>query len=405
MPSFTSPSEGLPPVGTIHEGALPRGLRLTASDRPGQAQPVPVRDVPTRPWRGIALAAALLVAMLVAGWEVWARSAGLRTADIGDSPQAWAEMRAGIHPDDLVIVGDSRILFDTDLAHFEQLTGIRPKQLAIHGTNGRVLMEQLTRDPGYKGLLLVGMADTSFFRPMAAPAGVGQPWIEGYERNREPSQVTGLILDRWLQRLFAFLDEDMRFSRLLGRLDHGWRKGVDSPYEDVWKVDESFDYRQRFMWPRIEHPGYYQDQARHAWDDFRGKPGDPKEIAAVIAASRKAVRELRRRGGDVVFIRPPSAAPIRDNEEKRLPKARVWNALLAGTGAPGIHADDLPRAQDLDIPEWSHLSRTCATVFTDAYVRRLAELTPRIRLRTDAPPPLSTANCKGRLAGAPLRPS
>jgi len=28
-------------------------VRLTASDRPGVAQPVPVRDIPAQPWRAI----------------------------------------------------------------------------------------------------------------------------------------------------------------------------------------------------------------------------------------------------------------------------------------------------------------------------------------------------------------
>jgi hypothetical protein len=45
------------------------------------------------------------------------------------------------------------------------------------------------------------------------------------------------------------------------------------------------------------------------------------------------------------------------------------------------------------IPEWSHLSRKCAAVFTDAYVRRLVQLTNRLKLRPDAPPPLSRADC------------
>jgi hypothetical protein len=69
--------------------------------------------------------------------------------------------------------------------------------------------------------------------------------------------------------------------------------------------------------------------------------------------------------------------------------------LLAGTRAQGIHADDLPQAQRLVIPEWSHLTRRCAAVFTDAYVRRLPELTRRLKIRADAPPPLTRADCVG----------
>jgi len=113
----------------------------------------------------------------------------------------------------------------------------------------------------------------------------------------------------------------------------------------------------------------------------------------VIARSAEAVRRIRARGGDVIFIRPPSAPELRVNEQQRIPKALGWDRLLVGANAKGIHADDLPQAQNLELPEYSHLSRKCAAVFTDAYVRRLVQLTSRLKLRADAPPPLSTADC------------
>jgi hypothetical protein len=264
-------------------------------------------------------------------------------------------------------------------------------QLAIHGTNGRVLMQDLAYDRRYRGLLIVGMADTSYFRP--AGAGIGGPWITGVERNREPSQISGLWLDRWLQGFFAFMDEDMRFSRLVARLDHGWRKGVDSPYLDVWKIDEGYPGRQRYLWNRIAQPGYLQDQTRGAWDGFKGPVVPPLLASRVIHRSRQAAGALRARGGEIGFIRPPSAPALRVNEDKRIPRGRGFDALLAGVPAKGIHADDLPTAGKLNLPEYSHLSRACARVFTDAYVRRLTELTPRLRLRPDAPPPLGPDNC------------
>jgi hypothetical protein len=43
MASSTSSSSNMPPPAS-HE-ALPMGLRLTAADRPGVAQPVPERDI------------------------------------------------------------------------------------------------------------------------------------------------------------------------------------------------------------------------------------------------------------------------------------------------------------------------------------------------------------------------
>ena len=368
------------------------GLRKTASDRPGQAQPVPVRDIPSRPWVTIGTVAFVLVALLLGLWEWHARAhLGLRAGDIDDSPQSWAEERRLADAAPVTIVGDSRILFDTDLDRFEALTGVRPVQASIVGTNARALLESVANDPNFKGLLIVGLAETSYFRP--AGVGIGAPYLKDRAKNRLPSQQSGLVLDRWLQRRVAFLDSEYRLSRMVKQFDTGIRNGVDSPYEDVWKISETFDGRQYFMWDRIERDSYLRAHARHAWDRFKGPPIPPRLTGRVVARSAEAVRRIRARGGDVLFVRPPSAPELRAIEDQRIPRARGWDPLLAAANARGIHADDLPQAQLLNLPEWSHLSRACATVFTDAYVRQLTTLTPRLKLRGDAPKPLSRTDC------------
>jgi hypothetical protein len=379
-------------VRGLREGALPPGLRQTASNRPGQAQPVPTRDIPAQPWVKIGISVLCAVTLLTSAWEWNARTnLGLHAGDIDDSAQAWAEQRRLADAAPVAIVGDSRILFDTDLGRFQELTGVRPIQTSIVGTSARALLENYANDPKFHGLLIVGLADLSYFRPVGV--GLGGPYLKNFGKNGKPSQLTGLWIDRFLQRYFAFLDSDYRLSHMAERLDHGLRKGTDSPYEEVWKISETFDHRQYVMWDQIETNSYLRAHARHAWNGFKGPKIPPAIAAAVVARSAEAVRRIRARGGDVIFIRPPSALQLRINEDPELPKAIGWNALLAGTKAKGIHADDLPQAQNLVIPEWSHLSRKCATVFTDVYVRRLVQLTTRLKLRADAPPPLSRADC------------
>jgi len=379
-------------VRGVREGALPAGLRQTAANRPGQAQPVPTRDIPTRPWVKMGTFAFGAAALLTGAWEWNARTnIGLRAGDIDDSAQAWAEARRAADGAPVAIVGDSRILFDTDQARFEALTGVRPVQVSHVGTDARALLEHFANDPNFHGLLIVGMADTMYFGMPVI--GLGGPAIHNYVKNDKPSQLTGLWLDRWLQNYLAFMDHDYRLSQWLPRVDNGWRAKVDSPYEDVWKLSEVSPGRQYFMWDRIERAGYLQGHARHAWDGFKGPNVPPWLADKVIARSAEAVRRIRARGGDVIFVRPPSAPELRVNEQKRIPRALGWDRLLVGADAKGIHADDLPQAQKLVLPEYSHLSRKCATVFTDAYVRRLVELTPRLKLRADAPSSLSRADC------------
>jgi hypothetical protein len=396
MPSSISPSKARKhEIHGTHQGALPAGLRKTAADRPGQAQPVPTRDIPAREWAKMGTVAFLMVALLLSLWEWQARTRiGLRAGDIDDSPQAWAEQRRLADFAPVTIVGDSRILFDTDLDRFQKLTGIRPIQTAIVGTNARALLASYANDPGFHGLLIVGLADLSYFRPEGV--GLGQSYPKGFDKNDKPSQLSGLWIDRLLQRYVAFLDSDYRLSKLAIRFDHGMRGGAYGPYDDVWKISETYDRRQYAMWDRIETDPYLRGHARHAWNVFKGPPLPPAIANKVIANSAEAVRRIRARGGDVIFIRPPSAPELRSIEEGRLPRKMGWDALVAGTRTRAIHADDLPQAQKLNIPEWSHLSRKCATVFTDAYVRRLVQLTPRLKLKADAPPPLSRADCVPR---------
>jgi hypothetical protein len=393
VPSSISHSEAHnAEVRGLREGALPAGLRQTAANRPGQAQPVPTRDIPSQPWVKIGLSVLVAVTLLTTAWEWNARTnLGLHAGDIGDSPQAWAEQRRLADAAPVAIVGDSRILFDSDLNRFQQLTGVRPIQTSIVGTNARALLETYANDPNFHGLLIVGLADLSYFRPEGV--GLGAGYLRNFGRNGKPSQLTGLWIDRFLQRHLAFLDSEYRLSRMADRVDHGIRPGVYGPYDDVWKISETFDDRQYFMWDQIETDAYLRAHARYAWNVFKGPPLPPFIVRNVVARSAEAVRRIRARGGDVIFIRPPSAPELRSVEDKRLPRSLGWDQLLAGTHSKGIHADDLPQAQKLVVPEWSHLSHKCATVFTDAYVRRLTELTPRLKLRADAPAPLSRANC------------
>ena len=396
MPSSTSSSKrrrAPAPKGIVtREGALPAGLRLTASDRPGQAQPVPTRDIPKQPWGKIMIAVAATLLAGVAALEVNARTRlGLHAGDLDNSEVAWVEERARSENAPAAIVGDSRILFDTNLDRFQALTGVRPVQLAIHGTSALTLLEDVANNEHFNGLLIVGLADTMFFQPFD---GYG-----GYVKRRNdfttPSGRIGIEIDHMLQRRLAFLDSNYRLSVLAHRLDDDYRPGVEGPKDDIWKVQEVGEQRQTWLWDRVEYDPWIQARSRWAWKGFKEKfPFTPQLIAKGQARAKAAVDKIRARGGDVVFVRPPSAPQLRVNEEAQVPKAKGWEVLLSNTHSVGVHFDDLPASvQNLTLPEYSHLNRRCAIVFTDAYVRRLTELTPRLKLRADAPPPLSRADC------------
>src|ERR1700730_1623086 len=111
--------------------------RLTAADRPGVAQPVPVRDLPDRPWRSMLWGALLLAVALTGVWEWHWRAFGV-TPGIRDDYALWARQRRKVDEgmaNATVLIGASRTLFDIQLPVWERLSGRRPIQLALVGTS------------------------------------------------------------------------------------------------------------------------------------------------------------------------------------------------------------------------------------------------------------------------------
>lgn len=367
--------------------------RLTAADRPGVAQPVPERPVPLKPWGGILLTVTVFVLLATIGWEWRMRALELLPGDVKDTPSLWAEQRRRVNrePIRVAIIGDSRILFDTDLTRFEALTGVRPLQLALAGTPARPFLKELAADPDFKGLALVGIAEGSYFR---LGPGLFDSALARY-RFESPAQRASLLLYRRLSHVLGFLDADYRLSTLILRLDRGLRPGASGPYDAPWKFSTTRDDRQTALWSRIETDAYLNAHARAFWaKGYDDPPVGAKAIAVTLNTTREAVAAIRARGGDVIFLRPPSRGPYQASESRRAPRDRVWGPLLATAGVKGLYAADDPVASQLFLPELSHLSRACSTVYTDSYVRRLTQLTQRLKLRADAPAPLSPRDCQ-----------
>ncbi|MEO5808925.1 MAG: hypothetical protein ABIR51_02440, partial [Sphingomicrobium sp.] len=262
----------------------------------------------------------------------------------------------------------------------------------IHGTSALSLLEDVAANPKFHGLLIVGLADTMFFQGFD---GYGGTYIHSLHQYESPAKRASAALDHMLQRRVAFLDSSYRLSVVAARLDPNFRAGVEGPLDDIWKLSEVGEHRQTWMWPQIITDQRLKAHARWAWKGFKEKFSyTPQLIAKGQARAAAAVAKIRARGGDVVFVRPPSDIHLRINEEAQVPKAKGWDVLLANTHSVGVHNDELPASvHHLIMPEWSHLDRRCATVFTDAYVRLLTQRTKRLTLRADAPPPLTREYC------------
>src|ERR1700726_4426529 len=153
-------------TSSFDRGAVPdRYARQTAADRPGVAQPVPLRPVPAQPWGRILIGALLLLVLLVAGWEQYWRAYGVRPG-IANTYGLWAIQRRRIDTgegDATVLLGASRLYFDIQLPVWERLDGRRPIQLSFEGTSPLTPLQDLADDLKFTGRVLIGVSPDVFF--------------------------------------------------------------------------------------------------------------------------------------------------------------------------------------------------------------------------------------------------
>lgn len=351
------------------------------------------RSVPIQHWRAIAWLMLALVVLATGAWELKMRSLGLRTEDIDDGKSYWAVERRKVDSgprDQVVIIGDSRPLFDTNLDAWQQVSGIRPIQLALEGTPGNPFLHDLAEDEHFAGLVVYGTAPSS---PYEDQSGLFSAALE-YWRTESPSQRVGHWLSVPLQRVAAFLDYNYALFPLIDEINLKNRAGVDASFDGYmypapWKLLEHFADRQGAMWSRVETDPYMNAHAKLAWQigfpvelatyGENGKSMSPERIRKVIEAMKRDVEKIRSRGGEVAFLRPPSTGPYLATEQVLAPRALAWDPLVRETGSLGIHFEDYPDMQGLDLVEWSHLSADSARKFTRAYVSVLCRRVPWLR--------------------------
>ena len=372
MPSSISSSEVLFQPGMA--STRPGFVRLTASDRPGVAQPVPERDIPARPWGPIWIGAVVMAIVMLAGWEWYWRDYGV-TPSYRNSDAQWASQRRRIDNGEggkTVLIGSSRVLFDVQLPVWEKVTGERPIQLSLEGTSSVPVLEDLAADANFTGRVLVGVTPGLFFGGFAYRGDAISHYHKEAPSDRTGHWISQHLLEPWL----AFYDPDFALDVVVRRQAWPARAGVPSRMP-VRKLMVSDIDRNTMMWRKVEVDPAYRALARSIWaQNFAGPPPPSmntpaKAKAAVdkqIERAVKAVTTLRARGVQVVFVRPPSVGEFYAFEQKTVPRAATWDVLLQRTGAPGIHFEDFPALQGYESPEWSHLTAAEADRFTAALV-------------------------------------
>ena len=168
-----------------------------------------------------------------------------------------------------------------------------------------------------------------------------------------------------LSEHLGFLDDGFKLFELIDHYSNfPDREGSWDLNAGEWKLGRFFPDRQTDMWGPVENEGSFDNEQILAfWMLGLDRPPEDKERMAEMVESAveffaPLVQQLRARGGDVVFVRMPSSGKYLDHDLAANYRELTWDPMVEGVDAVWINSMDYDElSSDLEIPEWSHLSR------------------------------------------------
>jgi len=343
-----------------------------------------VRPIPQLPWRGIIVAVVLIVVGAASAWEIYCRSIGYGPT-LNDNEDLWTSARRRVKPDSIVIIGDSRALFDLDLDEIQKVLGKRPVQLAMGGSCAYPVLADLANDENFHGTIICSVVPRLFVAPPGSPPMERAEKAVRRSHTQTPAQRVSQYLAIPLEEHVAFLkQEELTLDDLLKRLPIPNRPyALVSPRLPRYFRTLDRERRARMI-EECARPGKLQSTIQQIWLPLFTPPPPPsyipkKEFAKQMGHAinqrfhdvAAAVQKLRARGGKIVFVRLPNSGGLKVLEDRETPRAAVWDRVIKDTAAPGIYYEDFPDLAGFNCPEWSHLSADDSVEFSKRLIPHL----------------------------------
>ena len=321
----------------------------------------------------------VLVTTTLVSWEFYVRNNDFDPS-YDDGPPLWAHTRKMVYEDadkSTVFIGSSRNKFDIDIDTWENATGDHAIQLACVGSTPIPVLENLANDKNFKGKLIIDVTEGLFFS--TSPNNSHRPLDAiKYYKEETPAQKASFHLNHLLESQFAFLDKErLSLNAELDNLGIPNRAGVFEPPVFASGFGRSKFNRQDYMTDKFLADTNQQNQQRGIWALFGRMSKDPpvsgKKLDSILASVKMYTDKIKARGGQIIFVRTPSSGPYLMGESKGFPREKYWDRILAVTGCPGIHFADYPAIAHFECPEFSHLNKSDAIIYTKNFIKILNE--------------------------------
>jgi hypothetical protein len=326
------------------------------------------------------LIALVLGLVVITSWELYWRSKGYKP-ELEDNKELWAVQRSRVQKaseDDVILIGDSRMLYDLQLDAWEKETGIRPIQLATAGSTPLPIFHDIVHKTDFQGTILISVTPDIFF---TTSSNSDMSWYRISTRidhfyNRTYADRLNHLLDVPLQRTFTFLrndeedwTDDLDLKNLIQNIRLGNREG--EPYPPFYRFQSIELDRNVLQYEKTSTDTVFANSIIKNWMlDITSMPDDAGK-PEVFDYFNNDLQKYLSRGGRIALIRFPSSGGYRIQEEIKFPRNEFYEKLIAKSKIPSYHFEDYEALNQYYCPEWSHLSVEDANTFTTDLARIL----------------------------------
>jgi len=334
-------------------------------------------------WRRTWFATLALVVVVLTGWEVFWRLEGF-APEINNDENLWALARsraARAGRDGVLLIGSSRLQVGIDADAFSRATGWqRPIQLAIAMGPSIPVLRDLSRDPRVSQRVVCGVHPTIFFDETRQLDGIAVRYADRYAAFTPADEIEAGLRTLTQRSLVSSLPA-LFPHHLIDALRTGQRPQLPHTTFDVERFGRS-DLR------RMGNLGQLRRANQRQWRSWKGRPASPAKVTETVVLVGRFVAEIRKHGGDVVFVRMPTSGYMRRREHELIPRVEYWDVFAAEIDAVTIHFEDHAELRGFATPDGEHLDQRETASFSDALgTVLLRELARRERESAPREPP------------------
>lgn len=304
-----------------------------------------------------------MIAVLAAGEACWRLTGVPPRSDllifdrfrdaVRDSPQAAA------------MIGSSRFLCDLDPTTLQREMPDRQfYQLAIDGGSSLPMLENLAHDASFRGFVLAEFSVTHFLTDypfLDKKEGESLQYVRFIDRHPLTDFASAWTVEHLSLHSAMFSARGLDFFGTARVRIAQMRRHEPAVPESTRRDDRFFPLHRR---------GQDNTRALAGWQRI-AKAESRAEGDNGMAHVPGWVKAIRRRGGDVVFVRMPLAGSLKRQEDDDYPDRHRLIQSLEAERIIVIDFETEPSLRDFDCPDESHLDAEDAERFTVSLARIL----------------------------------